>query len=88
MILGYVGSPNVCFCEKELIIRGRQEGQRQRRRFDNGRGSQKWSNCWKGCRWSLKAGKDKEIDFPQESLEGTPSYQHLDFKSVKSISDY
>lgn len=91
MILGYSGGPN--FITGDLIIRGRQENQCQRRRCDNGRGGQSALTAGrrpgaKEYRWPLEARKDKEIDFPQECPEGTQSCQHLDFKTVKSISDY
>lgn len=90
MILGYDGGPN--FITRDLIIRGRQEDQCHRRRYENRRGQNALiagrRPGVKECRRFLEAGKDREIDFPQESPEGTQFFQHLDFKTVKSISDY
>lgn len=42
----------------------------------------------KGCRWSLEAGKDKEIYSPPEPPKGMQPCQHLDFSQARPILDF
>ena len=54
-----------------ILIRGREESEGQRRRYDDR--SKSWGNVEPGAKESrtlLEAAKDKEMDSPLESPEG------------------
>lgn len=55
---------------------------------DGGQGRRAaWAGV-KECGLSLEAAGGYEIDSPQEPLEGTEPYQHLDFSSERMILDF